>query len=74
MFFNRSGQEQVRRYAIKKLSVGVASVCVGIGLAVCLPVAVFAEDMSEASPQPPIEAVVTDTSNDQELHLETMKA
>lgn len=42
MFFNRSGQEQVRRYAIKKLSVGVASVCVGIGLAVCLPVAVFA--------------------------------
>lgn len=50
MFFNRSGQEQVRRYAIKKLSVGVASVCVGIGLATCLPVAVFAEDMSEASP------------------------
>ncbi|WP_269206092.1 YSIRK-type signal peptide-containing protein [Streptococcus equi] len=74
MFFNRSGQEQVRRYAIKKLSVGVASVCVGIGLAVCLPVAVFAEDMSEASPQPPIEAVVTDTSNDQELHLETSES
>lgn len=74
MFFNRSGQEQVRRYAIKKLSVGVASVCVGIGLAVCLPVAVFAEDMSEASPQPPIEAVVTDTSNDQELHLENSES
>ncbi|WP_231185680.1 hypothetical protein [Streptococcus equi] len=30
--------------------------------------------MSEASPQPPIEAVVTDTSNDQELHLETSES
>ncbi|QTZ29922.1 YSIRK-type signal peptide-containing protein [Streptococcus equi] len=64
MLFNPIGKEQIRKYAIKKLSVGVTSVCVGIGLAVCLPVVVFAEDMSEASPQPPIEAVVTDTSND----------
>ncbi|HEK9988233.1 TPA: family 16 glycosylhydrolase [Streptococcus equi subsp. zooepidemicus] len=74
MLFNPIGKEQIRKYAIKKLSVGVTSVCVGIGLAVCLPVVVFAEDMSEASPQPPIEAVVTDTSNDQELHLETSES
>ncbi|WP_231185682.1 YSIRK-type signal peptide-containing protein [Streptococcus equi] len=50
MFFNRSGQEQVRRYAIKKLSVGVASVCVGIGLAVCLPVACFCRGYVRGKP------------------------
>ncbi|WP_043040890.1 YSIRK-type signal peptide-containing protein, partial [Streptococcus equi] len=61
MLFNPIGKEQIRKYAIKKLSVGVASVCVGIGLAAGLPVAVYADDVSEVSLQQPTQAAVAET-------------
>lgn len=66
MLFNPIGKEQIRKYAIKKLSVGVASVCVGIGLAAGLPVAVYADDVSEVSLQQPTQAAVAETSHEQE--------